>query len=151
MSRYRFAKISGWSMAPILNEGDLIVFKKVDIRPGDVIIFKCDKIIIAHRLVEDNSLLFTKGDNSPRLDKSLKHRDILGVGQFVIKKDTGKIIHLNLESANRFLLKYSKIEIKTIDKISSHFKKDISGVIKTFLLPYYILNYCLFRIYAKGN
>ena len=73
-----FIVLSG-SMETKINIGDLIIVKEVDsknIKKGDIIAFKKDKIVISHRVVEvhsnDGVLSFiTKGDNNDVIDNFL--------------------------------------------------------------------------------
>ena len=82
-----FIVLSG-SMETKINIGDLIIVKEVDsknIKKGDIIAFKKDKIVISHRVVEvhsnDGVLNFTtKGDNNDVIDKFLVNsNEIQGV------------------------------------------------------------------------
>lgn len=73
-----FIVLSG-SMETKINIGDLIIVKEIDaknIKKGDIIAFKKDKIVISHRVVEiyndDGGFNFTtKGDNNDVIDNFL--------------------------------------------------------------------------------
>jgi len=72
------------SMVPSILPGEVIRILPVDdprrLRVGDVVVFRCDDIFVAHRLVwkwGDRAL--TKGDNNPLCDPALPLSDIVGV------------------------------------------------------------------------
>ena len=64
------------SMAPNINKGDAVVYKKVDIddiKVGDVLVFKYDGKVIVHRIIDieehnKNIVFYTKGDNNENED-----------------------------------------------------------------------------------
>ncbi len=92
-----FLRLSGFSMFPFLQEGDVALIKKVAINElsiGDVIVFTQDQKMIAHRLKEiiqkgNHFLLTTKGDTS-------KNNDPV----FTEKEYVGKIVSFNRKEKN---------------------------------------------------
>jgi signal peptidase len=94
--QFSFLPVTGISMAPVLEEGDLIVCEKVspdDIQIGDIIIYNVPSTnqrvfdyppVVAHRVVEmretATGLLYrTRGDNNPVRDPwSVRQSDIIG-------------------------------------------------------------------------
>ena len=69
--------VSGLSMYPVLNEGDIItVCRKRDYKIGDIIVFQYkDNSFLVHRLLKiQNGRFFCKGDNSFRMEDVEKDR-----------------------------------------------------------------------------
>ena len=110
-----YLRLSGFSMFPFLKEGDVALIKKVEIHTlklGDVIVFKQDQKMIAHRLMEINKngahyTLTTKGDTSKQNDPLFSEADYVG-----------KIISFNRREKNitittKFYKLYGKIMVKT--------------------------------------
>lgn len=76
----------GWSMYPTMRPGDTAIVcavKPDDCSLGDILVFKSDQHLIAHRLVEiryiDGKRFFiTRGDNNRFLDKPFSETYLLG-------------------------------------------------------------------------
>lgn len=75
-------KTFGNSMFPLLNDGDIVYFKKIafsDIVINDIIIFKQQHRYITHRVIyKANNYLVTKGDNNLKSDGKVFKKDIIG-------------------------------------------------------------------------
>ncbi len=73
-------KVHGWSMIPALREGDRLVLAFTrDVRVGDIIIFKREGNLIAHRLMRSfKNEHLTKGDSLWYFDPLVKKDDVLG-------------------------------------------------------------------------
>ncbi|GIW65469.1 MAG: hypothetical protein KatS3mg093_448 [Candidatus Parcubacteria bacterium] len=75
-------KSQGKSMWPILQENDIIYFKKTSffkIAVNDLIVFRKKRRIICHRVIyKRKSFVITKGDNSFKNDGKIYKRQILG-------------------------------------------------------------------------
>lgn len=92
--KYQIIAIATNSMIPAFAKGDTIIFEKVgkgDIKEGDVIVFRNNKKLISHRVIdtkESSSKLYfqTKGDanKSPDVDWTSED-DVLGVARRVVK------------------------------------------------------------------
>jgi len=77
--------ISGHSMLPTIHDGDraLISHGCAGVRRGDVIVFRCEDTLIAHRVAciqdgEDGPTFVTKGDNVSHFDLPLNAGEIVG-------------------------------------------------------------------------
>jgi len=77
--------ISGDSMLPTIHDGDyaLISHGSAGVRRGDVIVFRCEDTLIAHRVAciqdsEDGPTFVTKGDNVSHFDLPLNAGEIVG-------------------------------------------------------------------------
>lgn len=72
-------KISGNSMSPTFNDGDMITFfKENDYVLGDILVFWYKNNLLVHRLLKIyNDIYFCKGDNSFRLE-SVEKEHIIG-------------------------------------------------------------------------
>jgi hypothetical protein len=102
-------KVTGRSMAPFLNDGDVVRIRKVDrgmLAPGDLIFFKTaqgapvlHRIMTRRRTRENRMRYVTKGDALIACDAPVMDDDILGK---VIKIEkslrTGKSRSIDLES-----------------------------------------------------
>lgn len=75
------------SMAPVINKGDAVLYKKVDseeIKVGDVLVFRYDGKIIVHRVIDieehnKEKVYYTKGDNNEHEDGwQIKDNMIIG-------------------------------------------------------------------------
>lgn len=76
--------ISG-SMEPILKVGGILYYKEIELdkyTKEDIVVFKSNKYLISHRIVEINDRGFiTKGDANKNIDsKPLKINEVLGKG-----------------------------------------------------------------------
>ncbi len=77
---------TGNSMLPLIRPGDrlLVRFGETAVRRGEVIVFRHDGLIVAHRVVGSRQLdgehrLIAKGDNEPRATEDVRPADLLGV------------------------------------------------------------------------
>lgn len=63
--------VSGYSMQPLINDGDMILLTySPKYVVGDVIVFEYEGNILVHRILKiDNGYVCCKGDNSFRLEK----------------------------------------------------------------------------------
>lgn len=75
-------KVYGNSMYPTIKSNTTVKVIKLDFNDykiNDIIIFRCDNMIIAHRIVYlDREWVTTKGDNVLLCDNKIKRSDILG-------------------------------------------------------------------------
>lgn len=75
-------KSQGQSMFPILQEGDILYFKKIPfskIKVNDLIVFQKKNQIICHRVIyKTQKYIITKGDNSLKSDGKIYPKQILG-------------------------------------------------------------------------
>jgi signal peptidase I len=75
-------KSQGQSMWPILQEGDIVYFKKIPfskIKVNDLIVFQKKNQIICHRVIyKTQKYIITKGDNSSKSDGKIYPKQILG-------------------------------------------------------------------------
>ena len=75
-------KMYGSSMSPILSAGGKATIQATanqKISVGDIVCFKFDSYLRAHRVVQiRNNYFVTKGDNWPKLDESILKEQILG-------------------------------------------------------------------------
>lgn len=75
-------KSQGQSMFPILQENDIVYFKKTSfskIKVNDLIVFQKKNQIICHRVIyKTQKYIITKGDNSPKSDGKIYPKQILG-------------------------------------------------------------------------
>ncbi|MCC7210604.1 MAG: signal peptidase I [Candidatus Brocadia sp.] len=81
----RYVSITGRSMLPIIREGDqaLVSLGCAGIRRGDVIVFRHEGVLIAHRVLRIGRMdpgyrLVTKGDNVPYFDAPLRDNQVVG-------------------------------------------------------------------------
>jgi signal peptidase I len=73
-------------MVPLIQEGDtvLVSHADTDILPGDVLVFRQNGELVAHRVIAIHQMdgigcvYDTQGDNSPFVDPPLQSKDILG-------------------------------------------------------------------------
>jgi hypothetical protein len=77
---------TGGSMLPLIRPGDrlLVRFGETDVRRGNVVVFRHDGMIVAHRIVgsrvrDGERVLIAKGDNEPRATEDVTPADLLGV------------------------------------------------------------------------
>lgn len=81
--KQHFVAVTGRSMLPLIRDGDrvLITHSAGGVRRGDVILFRREGMLIAHRVLqscEAGSTFVTKGDNAFDLDPTLNAREIVG-------------------------------------------------------------------------
>ena len=91
---YQMIAIASNSMVPVYERGDAIIYEKIDkndIEVGDIIVFKKDNILVAHRVTrvrEDylKKYFYTKGDANKSADNGyVAEDDVLGVVRNVVK------------------------------------------------------------------
>ena len=82
--------VSGYSMQPLINDGDMILLAySPEYVVGDVIVFEYEGNILVHRILKiDNGYVCCKGDNSFRLEK-------IAFGEII-----GKVESINGEKLN---------------------------------------------------
>lgn len=92
--------ITGNSMLPFIRDGDqvLVVHGHTGVRRGDVIVFRRQAELGAHRVLRiygdtDQPVFVTKGDNNPRFDPSLAGNQVLG--RVVAVKRGGRYMSLD--------------------------------------------------------
>lgn len=96
LARYGMIYLTGNSMSPTVNDGDLMiiktVFRKSEIKPGVIIAFGIKGKRIFHRVVSvDGNVLRTKGDANHSKDNwQISKSDIMGIYIFKIPR-LGKI------------------------------------------------------------
>ncbi len=94
-------KVSGRSMRPLIEEGDVIHVEKCDptaLSIGDIITFKKNEVYLTHRVLwvrkRDNGIiLITKGDNEIDVDPLVSPDEI--VGKAVAIKRANRTRHLD--------------------------------------------------------
>ena len=93
--------ISGRSMLPAIHNGDrvLVAHGCAGVRRGDVLVFRLDGLLIAHRVLHikdgaDGKMFVTKGDNARQIDPHVSHREI--VGQVLAIERDGQ--HISLQT-----------------------------------------------------
>ena len=150
MPNYHYAQISGNSMFPILQDGDLIaISKNSEVRVGDIITFKTNQVVLTHRVISKDKMYKTKGDNSVYPEKSIDKGKIVGVAKYVIRKKTGKILELSRNSDSKRFLKCAVAQAKLLEGIrkitAKHFYHSIP---KRLIMPIYYINYWLFLLHA---
>ena len=84
-SEYQFTRVSGCSMLPTLNSGDVAVVYKAypykKLRVGDVVIVKSERgFSVIHRIVRRyrGGMWVTQGDNNNREDREVLTQDNFG-------------------------------------------------------------------------
>ena len=94
ITKYQMIAIASNSMVPIYERGDAIIFEKMNpqyLETGDVIVFRKDNILIAHRIIktQENSskiYFYTKGDANNGPDNDIvKEEEVLGIVRRVVK------------------------------------------------------------------
>ena len=81
-----YIPIAGRSMLPLIKNGDhvLVVHGCADVRCGDVVVFRYEGKLIAHRVLQiykdiaGHHIFITKGDNASRCDPPLSSSEIVG-------------------------------------------------------------------------
>lgn len=83
--RQHLIPITGRSMLPLIQEGDRVLVKHgcADVRRGDVIVFRHEGRLIAHRVLRldrspSEAIFITKGDHAVRCDPPVRAAKILG-------------------------------------------------------------------------
>lgn len=95
--KYQSLVIGSNSMKNYLSKGDVVILKKLDskerkkLKEGDVIVFKYEKKLIAHRINkivkrDERDFYITKGDNNERVDEgAIDGKNVLGIVKIKIK------------------------------------------------------------------
>jgi hypothetical protein len=88
---------TGGSMLPLIRPGDrlLVRFGETAARRGDVIVFRHDGLIVAHRVVggrqrDGERQLIAKGDNEPKATEDVRPADLLGVVR-AVDRGSGRV------------------------------------------------------------
>lgn len=93
---YSLVAIGSGSMAPKIEKGDSVIYKKIDsktkIKEGEILVFKHDNRIIVHRIIEivdignGEYVYYTKGDANEAPDGfPIEHEDLIGIVKLRIK------------------------------------------------------------------
>lgn len=94
--KYYFLSIGSGSMTPNINKGDVVIVEKyqedelVNIKEGDILVYKKEDTVIVHRVVEvsknDNTYSYrTKGDSNDNEDSwIINEKDVIGVAKYRI-------------------------------------------------------------------
>ena len=88
--KYGVSAIGSGSMTPNINKGDAVIFEKLDKKEepviGDILVFKKEKRVIVHRIIEivkigeEERIYYTKGDANEKPDGyPIERKDIVGV------------------------------------------------------------------------
>ena len=94
ITKYQMIAIASNSMVPVYARGDAIIFERIDnklLQDDDVIVFKKDNILVAHRIVNTKEVssklyFYTKGDANNTVDAELvSEEDVLGKVRRVVK------------------------------------------------------------------
>lgn len=95
--KYQIFTIGSNSMRTFMSRGDVILVKKLKgkeirtIKKGDILVFRYEKKIIAHRVYEvikrdDGTFYKTKGDNNSQVDSNIvKKSDVIGITIYRVK------------------------------------------------------------------
>ena len=95
--KYQSLVIGSNSMKNYLSKGDVVILKKLDskerkkLKEGDVIVFKYEKKLIAHRINkivkrDERDFYVTKGDNNEKVDEgAVDGKNVLGIVRLKIK------------------------------------------------------------------
>ena len=95
--KYQSLVIGSNSMKNYLSKGDVVILKKLDskerkkLKEGDVIVFKYEKKLIAHRINkivkrDERDFYITKGDNNEKVDEgAVDGKNVLGIVRLKIK------------------------------------------------------------------
>ena len=88
--KYGAAAIGSGSMTPNINKGDAVVYRKLskseEAKVGDILVFKKEKKMIVHRIIEvinvgnDEKIYYTKGDANEKPDGyPIESKDVIGI------------------------------------------------------------------------
>ena len=93
--KYSMLSIGSGSMTPKINKGDAILYERLDsheLKLGEVIVFKKEKKIVVHRLIDiveignNEKVYYTKGDANDAPDGyPIERKDIMGVVKFRVR------------------------------------------------------------------
>lgn len=77
---YTFFEVATGSMSPTIEIGDVVIVKLTkEVEENDIIVYKENKSIITHRLIEkDEQQLITRGDANNSEDKPITENMVLG-------------------------------------------------------------------------
>lgn len=103
-------KVGGISMLPLLWPGDVIIIDPIIIEQiaiGDIVVFKQDNRLVAHRLISisninNSKFLFTKGDSNLKRDEPFSAESLIGIVRNVIKNEI--LIPINQRKSLQFQL-----------------------------------------------
>jgi signal peptidase I len=89
-------KVSGWSMSPLIKNGDLVIIRhaKDSVGVGSIIAYRKAQQIITHRVIQvhkeyDKTTFITKGDFNLHSDTPVSEEEVIGK---VIAVEKGKRI-----------------------------------------------------------
>lgn len=90
-------KALGLSMIPVVWPGDILIVRYCDptvLQPGEVIVYERESGLVAHRITAacDNTFL-THGDALPDCDLPVRHADIVGRVDSLIRRGCEKKLH----------------------------------------------------------
>lgn len=95
--KYQTLVIGSDSMKPYMKKGDIVIVRKLNdkekksLKVGDILIFKYDDKLVAHRIYkkmerENDSYYITKGDNNSQADSgSINDSSVIGIAKYRIK------------------------------------------------------------------
>lgn len=95
--KYQSLVIGSDSMRPYMKRGDVLIVRKLnekekmELKVGDILIFRYDNKIIAHRIYkimerDNNRYYVTKGDNNSQADSgSINNSSVIGTAKYRIK------------------------------------------------------------------
>lgn len=113
-------RMQGFSMFPTLKQGDIAEVEKCspdDLKIGDIVVFKSNKKLIAHRLLkvinQNNTLFFiAKGDKNYHFDEPFKKNEIVGkLHSFQRRKRVLKVESFSMRIRRFSALHFSKFTI----------------------------------------
>lgn len=73
-------RVASWSMFPTLQKGDVLEIEEArDIRPGDIVVFRCDNMLICHRVTGygRHGEILTAGDRTREPGEAVPLCDVL--------------------------------------------------------------------------
>ena len=112
--------MKGFSMYPALRPGDIGTVEKctsAQIKVGDIVVFKLNKILVAHRLIDiviqdDGNLFIAKGDKNCHKDQAFTSDDLLGkLSSFRRKNNEMKIDSLSMRLLAFLSLHFSMLTV----------------------------------------
>ncbi|MGQ9705904.1 MAG: S24/S26 family peptidase [bacterium] len=102
--------IGGTSMLPFIKDSDEIYIERNKNLPqvGDIIVYKSDSSIVAHRVIKIDirGRVYTKGDNRLRIEGPIEIKDIIGK---VIKTSRNNKNLFKMRIKNRYIAQISLI------------------------------------------
>jgi hypothetical protein len=98
----------GKSMSPLILPSDKVIIAKASfLKINDIVVFKKEKRLIAHRLIyisPTEDFLVTKGDNNLKSDGKIKPSQLLGKVNFIKRNGkTIKLSHIYLSQSSAYL------------------------------------------------